>query len=282
MDLRRACAHGTAWTTALLDGALVGGWLATRELQDRPATRRGLRAALSGAFAAQAFGGELTWQVLVGPEHPAAATDRRALAQALAVATAATVVLSSVHRRVPLVLSHRGVRHPHRVFGLVVGVVYAACTLPVWRASASRRLATWQQAPERPQPSTGSLPPFARQLREAVGAAVEGSPVLELVDDAGVATSAGWGASVLAGVGQDRAQVWIWYDAAGDEVTVSGDLRERTWQVGDRTQQHACLGQVQQLLEQLAGPGLVPALAAARHRQDRSSRRRRTRRSPHR
>lgn len=278
MDLRRACAHGTAWTSALLDGALVGGWLATRE--QRPAARRRVRAVLTGAFAAQAFGGELTWQVLVGPDHPAAATDRRALGQALAVATAATAVLSPVHRRVPEVLARRGVRHPHRVFGLVVGVLYAACTLPVWSASASRRVAAWE-APAPPQALHGPLPPFARQLRDAVVAAVAGSAVLELADDAVLSTPAGWAAAVRAGVGSDRAEVRIWYDTVAGEVIVLGDVRERRWPTGDRSQRQDCLAQVRQLLEHLSGPGLVPALAAARHRQDSLSRRRRRRRSAH-
>jgi hypothetical protein len=154
-DLRRAWAHGTAWTNALLDGALVGGWLATRELDDRPRARRRARGAVVAAYGAQAFGAELAWQVLVGPASPAAATDRRALGQALAVATGATALLAPVHRRAPQALAVRGLRHPHAVFGLAVGAAYAACTLPVWRASARRRVAAAEADVPLPYPQPG-------------------------------------------------------------------------------------------------------------------------------
>lgn len=135
----RSVVFGTALASSALDGLLIGGWLATREADDGPARRRHRRLLLSCAFPAQVATGELLWHAVVGNVH-AVAADQRANRQYAVLGVVASVVLSVAEKRVPRLLAGRGVTHPHRVFGAVVGVGYAACTVPVHWGRARGRI----------------------------------------------------------------------------------------------------------------------------------------------
>ena len=142
----QSVAFGTALASSALDGVLVGGWLATRELDDRPARRRRRRFLLSCAFSAQVATGELIWHAVVGNVH-AVAADQRANRQYAVLGVVASVALSLTEKRVPRLLAGRGVTRPHRVFGAVVGVGYAGCTLPVHWGRARGRIESLRLLP---------------------------------------------------------------------------------------------------------------------------------------
>ena len=144
----RIWAYGSAVTAALADGALVGGWLATREPSRRwKRRRRRVRTALVGAFAAHVLIEEVAWIVAAGPEVD---IDNRAAIQLIPVAGAACVVGTALEKRGPRWLARRGSRQPHVAFGVVSGALYAACTYPIWRAQARRRLELLEAMQEQP------------------------------------------------------------------------------------------------------------------------------------
>jgi hypothetical protein len=136
----RTLTYGTAVASTVVDGTLVGGWLALRGIDDR-ARRRRWRALMTVGFSAQAFTGEVLWSTATGSRVLAVENDRRTSTQYAVLGTVASVVLSLVDRRVPRVLARRGDRHPHRTFGTAVGVGYAACVLPIHWARARGRMA---------------------------------------------------------------------------------------------------------------------------------------------
>ena len=167
----RTWARGSALAAPLADGLLVGGWLATRGLEDRPVLRRRLRVRITLAWSATVVAGELGWQLVAAPGHAADGVDRRAMTRLGMIALAETAVLWPLERVVPAALAARGVRSPHLVFGVAVGILHAALEAPVYRAqaggrraalSASRAAPPWhlpvrdERAASRPTPDAGS------------------------------------------------------------------------------------------------------------------------------
>lgn len=140
MDALTSLARGTALVSALAEGVASGGWLATRGLDDRPELRRRVKVSLLAGYFAGVVLDQLVWLPVAHPAAGIIQMDRRGLQQYVAVAGAATVVLSVADGRVPRALAGRGVRHPHLVFGAVAGVSYAAATYPIWRRLAHQRL----------------------------------------------------------------------------------------------------------------------------------------------
>ena len=137
----RTWARGSALAAPIADGLLVGGWLATRGLEDRPVLRRRLRVRITLAWSATVVAGELGWQLLAAPGHAADGVDRRTMRRLGVIALAETAVLWPLERVVPAALAARGVRSPHLVFGVAVGVLHAALEAPVYRAQAGGRRA---------------------------------------------------------------------------------------------------------------------------------------------
>ena len=147
MGRARALGIAAGVSSAVLDGLAVAGWLAAAQHDGDVPRRRRVRRRLTAAFAAQALLVELVWE-RSGPDLQAGAIDARTTQQTLATACVASVVLLPLDRRVPRALAARGVQRPHLVYGAVVGLAYAACTLPIWLADTRRRLVRIQQADE--------------------------------------------------------------------------------------------------------------------------------------
>lgn len=140
LDRLRTLTYGTAFAAAVADGALVGGWIATRGV-DETGRRRRRRFLLAAGIGAQAFSGDLVWRSATGHRVRAVQADSRADVQHALLGTASSLVLAVVDRRLPHALARRGVRRPHHVAGTAVGVGYAACALPVHWSRARGRMA---------------------------------------------------------------------------------------------------------------------------------------------
>ncbi|MCE0539847.1 hypothetical protein LWF15_30560 [Kineosporia rhizophila] len=157
---RSTFAYLLAASSIVLDGAVVAGWYAARELDDRPRARRRARVLLTTgvAVAAAAQGvADLAWQrpvpATAEPDPGAdphdehsdvelwSAEDITVLRRYGLVALVATAVVWPLERRAPAALQRRGVRRPHLIFGVLSGSGYALATAPVWLAHARARIA---------------------------------------------------------------------------------------------------------------------------------------------
>lgn len=283
MDPLSAWAYGGAATSTLTDGVIVGGWLATCELDDRPARRRRVRLLMSTVYVTQVLVSEIAWQVAVHPGDGAAESDRRALVRVVALAVGASAVLSTFDRRLPRALARHGVARPHRAFGAAVGLAYAACEAPIWHAQARGRLAALD-ARARSVPHDPEAWAFALRLREVVTNAVAEHPgVLDVehdyVDEGNASTGwSGFGSSVRVTGEGHPAYVQIWYDPEDLGVAAAGDgVPLQTWPLWETAEQAACLFEVGQLVEGLAGSQRARILAAAQKRHQDAARRRRWR-----
>lgn len=137
----RASVRRVALANAAVGGVMAGGWLAARELDDRPAHRRAVRGVLLAVYAAQVLGGELAWPRVVGPAREAETADLRELQRALPPAVAAALALWLAEDRAPAALARRGAARPHLLFGLGAGVLQAVCAYPLEQAQARLHLA---------------------------------------------------------------------------------------------------------------------------------------------
>lgn len=149
-----------AASSIALDGVLVAGWYAARELDNRPGARRRARVLLTvaGVSAGLVQGvAELSWQrPAPGMGEPEPGADPQVELNAVEwldpddvamlrryglVALVATAVAWPLEKRAPEALLQRGVRRPHLVFGVLAGTGYALATAPVWLAQARDRIA---------------------------------------------------------------------------------------------------------------------------------------------
>jgi len=183
MDGLRILSVGSAVSTAVADGVLVGGWLAAAEHQGDAPRRRRARQRLSGAFTAQLLLDELAWELArrrAAPTAEPSSIDARSIGQALVLGAAATAVLSPLEQRAPRALARRGLRHPHLAFGAVSGIAYAACVLPIWLAAARRRAGRLRDAaaPVPPETEPGPELDGARPDQDGTAGSLNGSGTL--------------------------------------------------------------------------------------------------------
>jgi hypothetical protein len=145
---RPALAYSLAASSIVLDGVGVAGWLAARELDDRPRARRRFRAALLAGVATVALAQAGADMALRRPGTEGAdrddplvsREDAVAFRRYGAVALVATALVRPIEKRAPMALAGRGVSRPHLAFGAMVGTAYAVATAPVWLRQARDRL----------------------------------------------------------------------------------------------------------------------------------------------
>jgi hypothetical protein len=131
-----------ALARALVDGLLVGGAEAARDLPARSLSRARLYAGLLALGGADGLVRELPAlrQALQGlPPQPRPAGAPGADVQEALRTAACGVLVTIVDGPAAQVLRRRGVRRPHLLIGLVAGLATSALTVPVhWRQAAAR------------------------------------------------------------------------------------------------------------------------------------------------
>lgn len=271
------------------------GYYFSRELDDRPGRRRQVRLALTTVLLAQSAASRTLWRNTAGPV-PAGGPcsvqglQVRGVASGSVAALVWTAGVGLGDKWLLAALHRRDVKHPYRLLGVVVGGVYALSGVPLRLAEAQLRLAgraagSLTQGPAQasadPVPAAataqpGETPAFVTDLRRTLDEVVDRCPDLLSIEhrhvdenaDDGLGMAYGW-ESVLRLTGLAPAQVEIWYDGLDDDVSVWGALpypegtRGHRWHPEDSASAAACLRDLRQLAEDLAGPGREQALATA-------------------
>lgn len=279
----------SAGVTALVDGIVVGGWYASQELDGDRSRRRRVRCSLTAAYLTDVVVQEVLWVWFLQPagwrpaEEPAL-TAREVRRMALAV-TGAVVVLAAAERPALRALRRAGAPHPRRALGLAAGVVWAGTSLAVWAPRTLRRaqarqalVAMLASMPDKDLVSQ-AMSSFVGELRALLDRAVARHPQrLDVAHEDRVAArrqEAGWLSTVRVrgALGAPDALVELWVGVLDVDLVVQGDVPHQGWWVVDDGAAGECLSDVDRLVDDLAGPAGLQALAAAAARQPRPARR---------